>query len=138
MNGNESGQNPQLRDYLTVLEKGLAGDLVFVCLPATVNRSATASAWTRKVVIELRTANGEVHEWFNKAITTGCSIADTSTAGTATIPSTTLTFVNGKAEVTISGSAASWLATETNTLTITALTLMGYTVASKTSVETIV
>ena len=64
------------------------------------------------------------------------SIADGSTAGTATIPSTTLTFSGGVATVVVSGDEAAWLDTETDTLTVTAATIMGTVVAAKTSVET--
>lgn len=130
------GIQPELKRELSVRDKAMSGDLVFIVTPATVTTTATAAAWTRTVLIELKTAAGELHSWFNKAIATGVSIADTSTAGTATIASTTLTFVNGQATVVVSGDAAAWLATETDTLTIAAATVMGYTVASKTSVET--
>jgi hypothetical protein len=130
------GVQPQLRDYLGLMGKAQAGDMVWVVSPATTSKAAQATAWTRTVRIELQTAAGEIHEWFTKDITSGASVADTSTAGTATIPSTTLTVVNGIAEVIVSGNAQNWLATETNTLTIAAATIMGYTVASKTSVET--
>ena len=87
-------------------------------------------------MITLETAAGDIHSWFDKSITTGVSIADDSTAGTATIPSTTLVIKNGKATVTVSGDAADWLDTETDTLTVTAATILGYTVSAATSVET--
>ena len=130
------GMAPQERNYEDLVAKAMAGDMVWTVTPATKSTAATAAAWTRKVLVELKTAAGEVHEWFNKAITTGVSIADTSAAGTASITSTTLTIVDGKAEITVSGNAAAWNAAETDTLTIAAATIMGYTVASKTSVET--
>lgn len=130
------GIPPEIRNEVILRDKALSGDMVFVVKPATISTPATSAAWTRDVVIELKTAAGQIHTWFNKAITTGVSIADTSTAGTATIPSTTLTFVKGRATVTISGNANNWLATENDTLTIAAATILGYTVASKTSVET--
>ena len=116
--------------------KAMAGDMVWVVTPATKASAAGSAAWTRNVLVQLQTAAGEIHDWFTKDITTGVSIADTSTAGTASITSTTLKIVNGQAVVAVSGNAASWLATETDTLTIAAATIMGYTVASKTSVET--
>jgi hypothetical protein len=130
------GFSPELRKYEEIRNKALAGDIVFKCTPATVTPVPRATAWTRKVIITLETSGGDIHEWFNKAITSGVSITDTSSAGTATIPSTTLTFEKGKAEVTITGSAHNWLNTETDTLTVAQATILGYTVASKTSVET--
>lgn len=130
------GLSPQLRDALAAQGKGMGGDLVWVAAPATLSTPATGSAWTRTVSITLETAGGEVHEWFTKDIAAGVSIADTSTAGTASIPSTTLSVVNGRAEVVVSGDAATWAAAETDTLTVAQATIMGYTVAAKTSVET--
>ena len=132
----KSGIQPELKPEIVLRDKAMAGDLVFVVTPATVAPAPTNAAWTRTVVVELKTAAGEVHTWFNKAIANGVSIGDTSTAGTASIPSTTLTFVDGRAEVVVSGTEAAWLATETDTLTIAQATILGYTVASKTSVET--
>ena len=121
---------------LTQIQKAACGDMVFTVTPATLTTDATEAARTRVVNIVLASADGVVHEWFNKAITSGVSIADTSTAGTATIASTTLTFVNGSASVTVSCDAAAWVAEETDTLTVAQATILGYTVAAKTSVET--
>lgn len=134
--GSFIGIQPELRNYLTTIEKAMAGDIVFKCTPATVAPKPRATAWTRTVVVTVETAGGLVHKWFNKAIATGVSIADTSTAGTATIPSTTLTFVEGKATVVITGDAQAWLNSETDTLTVAQATILGVTVAQKTSVET--
>lgn len=128
-------QNVKSTD-IEAMAAAMAGDMVFKCYPATVSTAATSAARTRTVRVQLENAAGAVHTWFSKAITSGVSIADTSTAGTATIPSTTLTFINGVATVTVSCSANAWLATETNTLTVPQATIMGTTVAQKTSVET--
>ena len=117
--------------------KAMSGDIVLSILPATTTRSATAAAWTRKVTVQALTAAGELHSWLNAAYAAKVAIADTSAAGTATIASTTLTLVNGGAEITVSGDAAAWLATETNTLTIGNIEILGYTVTGGTSAETI-
>ena len=114
----------------------MSGDMVFVPSPATVSRAHTSSAWTRTVIISLKDAVGDIQTWFNKAIASGVAVSDDSSAGTATIPSTTLTFVNGVATVVISGDAQAWLAGEHDTLTIAAAVIMGYTVPQVTSVET--
>lgn len=133
---NEERAPRYLRDAIDQRDKALSGDIVWVVTPATVAPAPTAAAWTRSVHIELQSADGNVHTWFNDAITSGVSIADTSTAGTATIPATTLTIVNGKADVVVTGDEAAWLDTETDTLTVAEATILGYTVAAKTSVET--
>jgi hypothetical protein len=124
-------------DDMDMIGKALSGDIIWTLTPATTSRAATTAAWTRKVVIQLTDAAGNVHRWFNKAITSGVSVGDTSTAGAATIASTTLTLVNGEATITVSGDAKAWVAEETNTLTVAQATIAGVTVAAKTSVETI-
>jgi hypothetical protein len=136
MGNNIQGMSPQERKYEELVAKAMSGDMVWTITPATKSTAATAAAWTRNVLVELKTAAGDLHTWFNKAIATGVSIADTSSAGTASITSTTLTIINGQAVITVSGNAASWLAADTDTLTIAAATIMGCTVAAKTSVET--
>jgi hypothetical protein len=89
------------------------------------------------VDVQAQNAAGEIHTWLNVAIASGVSVGDTSTAGTASIVSTTLTIVNGKAEVVVSGDAQDWLNAETDTLTVTEYTgFSGGTMAVKTSVET--
>jgi hypothetical protein len=125
-------------DDIDMVAKALSGDLVFTVTPATVDRVAGTYAISRDVSIALTDALGNVHTWFNKTITSACSVGDTSTAGTAAIANTTLIFVNGVATKTITAASAAWVAEETNTLTIAQATIVGTTVASKTSVETIV
>jgi len=125
-----------LKKEMALRDAAAAGDLVWVLTPATVAPAPTTAAWTRDVTVTLETAAGDVHTWFDKAISTGVSIADTSTAGTATIAATTLTIKNGKAIITVTGDAAAWNDTQTDTLTVAQATIMGATVAAKTSVET--
>ena len=119
-----------------MMKAALNGDMVVSISPATASHAATVSTgWTRTVTVTLKNAAGETHTWFNYAYATGCSIADTSSPGTASIPSTTLTFVNGVATVVITGDAQSWTST-TDTLTVNSLTILGYTITGGTSVET--
>jgi hypothetical protein len=130
------GVKPKLREYLGLIEDALQGDLVMSISPATVTPAPTAAAWTRTVTVEIKNAAGELHSWINDTYATTVSIADTSSAGTASIASTTLTLVNGRAVITVSGDAAAWLDTETDTLTIGNITVAGATVTGGTSVET--
>jgi len=134
----QTGIQPEVRDNFALMSLAAKGDIELSILPATVNRAATAAAWTRYVNIRLQTAAGDVHKWFTGSISTTLSIADTSTAGTASIPSTTLSFENGEARIPVSGDAAAWLATETDTLTIGNLTIYGETITGGTSVQTFV
>lgn len=132
------GNSPSLREEFALRDKALAGDMVWVVSPATVDRAATVAAWQRDVWVELQTAAGELHTWFDKEIASGISIADDSALGTAAITGTTLIVVGGRAKVVVSGDAVAWVAVETNTLTVTQAVILGYTIAVKTSVETIV
>jgi hypothetical protein len=116
--------------------KALNNDISMSISPATVAPEPTAAAWTRSVQVKIVDSAGNTHTWVNSAYTTTVSIADTSTAGTASIASTTLTLVNGVANITVSGDEADWLDTETDTLTIGNITLAGITVTGGTSVET--
>jgi len=127
---------PQLRDEISLRDKAMAGDIVFAITPATAAPAPTSAAWTRGVVIEAQDASGDVHTWLSQDYATSLTIADTSTAGTATIASTTLTIVNGRAVVEVSGDAVAWLDSESDTLTVSDITVMGYTVTGGTSVET--
>jgi hypothetical protein len=120
-------------------QEAMSGDLVFTASPATlgtVNTVADAGT-TRTVQVALKNAAGNVHEWFNKAITTGVAVSDTTTPE-PTILSTTLTFVNGLASVVITYPTGAYDAGETVTLTVAAATILGETVASVTSVDTLV
>ena len=99
----------RLTAVLNEYASAMSGDLSFSIDPETVAATATSEAWTRTVTISLVDSSGNVQKWFNKAITTGVSIADTSSAGTASITSTTLTFANGVATVVVSGDEAAWL-----------------------------
>ena len=125
-----------VREELSLRDKALSGDIVMVIDPETVAPLPTAVAWTRSVKISIQSAAGEVHNWLNQAYATTVSVGDTSTAGTATIASTTLTIVDGEATIVVTGDLADWLATETDTLTLGNITVLGVTVTGGTSVET--
>ena len=130
-------KNAGFLDYEQYMMKAaLNGDIAVSVSPATATHAATVSTgWTRTVTVTLKNAAGETHTWFNYAYASGCSIADTSSPGTASIPSTTLTFVNGVATVVVTGDAQSWTSA-TDTLTVPTLTILGFTVTGGTSVET--
>lgn len=121
---------------LTLVEKAMSGDMVIVIDPETVTPVPTAAAWTRNVKISIQTAAGEIHSWINLTEATILSIANTSSAGTASIVATTITIVNGETIVVVSGDAQTWANGETDTLTVGDMTIMGYTVTGGTSVET--
>ena len=127
---------PQLREEIALRDKAMSGDIVFAITPATVAPAPTSAAWERSITIEIQDASGNVHTWINQDYATSLAIADTSTAGTASITSTTLSIVEGRAVVAVAGDAVAWLNAESDTLTVSAITVMGYTVSSVTSVET--
>jgi hypothetical protein len=127
--------------------KALSGDIVLKCTPATAAPAPTSAAWEQSVLITLETADGERHKWFSGKL--ALAVADTSTAGTASIdPTETAPYMtDGAYTVKIKGNAAAWLATETATLTVnvadqdpgggtTDYPVLGYAVAAKTCVIT--
>lgn len=126
----------------TVIGSAFNSDLVISITPATVNKSATSSAWTRTVEIAVTNTAGMIHTWLNGTYNAKLSITDTSTAGTASIVSTNLVLANGHANIVVSGNAAAWLAGETDTLTIATfdVTIAGATVpvTGGTSVQTFI
>lgn len=124
------------RSNLDAFIKAQSGDMVFKVTPATKTIAHTSTGWSQDVKITLESASGEKNSWYNGPIT--IAIADTSAAGTASIlpAATTVNMVDGEYNVAVKGNAAAWLATETATLTVQQATVLGYTVASKTSVIT--
>jgi hypothetical protein len=131
-----TGIQPKVREQFSIRDAAMSGDIVMVIAPTAVAPVPTSDAWTRNVLISIETAAGVVHNWLNGTYATTLSIADDSTAGTASIVSTTLTIVNGQAIVVVSGDAEDWLDTETDTLTIANITVLGETITAGTSVET--
>lgn len=127
--------------------KALSGDIVLKCTPATATPAPTSAAWSTPVLITLETADGERHKWFSGKLL--LAIADTSSAGTASIdPTATGPYmVDGAYTVNIKGNAAAWLNADTATLTVnvadqdpgggtTDYSVLGYAVAAKTTVLT--
>lgn len=112
----------------------MSGDIIAVISPTTKS-TAHASAVTRNVTVTLTDSNSNVHTWCNKAITTIVTIADTGASGTASVASSTITFVNGVATIVVT-LAGTWSAADTDTLTIANMTILGVTVTGGTSVET--
>jgi hypothetical protein len=113
------GIQPELRAYLTHMENVASGGLKWVLTPSTVSTTPLATAWTRSVLVQLQDDEDVVCDWYTADIATGNSIADTSSAGTASIVSTTLSIVEGEATVVVSGDAQAWLGGTSQVETIT-------------------
>jgi len=142
---NMLGVQPRLRQYLAEENTGLSGDLVLVLDPATLGNSAAAVAtaiagdgFSRDVIVELQNAAGQVQEWFTGSL--AIAVTDvTAGNGTSAIKdsATTVLLTNGRGFVTINY-VGTWAAADTETLTVTGGTILGYTVSNKTSVDTLV
>ena len=102
----QEGISPVVKEEFGLRDLAMVGDIVMVITPTTVAPVPTTSAWTRDVKISLQTAAGAIHTWLDTAVATILSIGDTSTAGTASIVSTTITLVEGETTVVVSGDAA--------------------------------
>jgi hypothetical protein len=125
------------RSVLDALIKAQSGDMVFKVTPSTATQAAGNTGFTKNFDITLESAAGEVNQWYNGSVT--IAVAETSAAGSASIvpAAGTHNMVDGKLTVAFTGAAA-WVAGEKATLTVDAGTILGYPVASKTGVVTIV
>jgi hypothetical protein len=130
------GLQPKARRAWALRDKAMSGDLRLVCTPAALSSPAPSGAWSRRVLITLETAAGQVHEWCNAVFAGALSASDSSAAGAASLDSADLTLTNGRGQATISGNAGPWLAGEVNTLTAASLEIMGRSTAPAASVET--
>ncbi len=93
-------------------------------------------AHTRYVQVSLETADGSPHQWYNGTV--AVTIAETTDGdGTAHLLEETLTMDAGHAQATVylNGTWAAGVP-DTNTLSVTEATILGYTVSAVTSVET--
>lgn len=131
----QEGVSPVVKDNFALRDLAMAGDMVIVITPETVDRTITSSAWDRDVKISVQTAAGAVHTWLDTSVASILSVGDTG-GGTATIVTTDIDLVEGEIVVVVSGDAATWADSETDTLTVANMTIMGYTVTGGTSVET--
>lgn len=127
--GEEIGVQFQVEELLedlagltNLVEDAIQGDIVLDIAPTTVANVPTAAAWDRSVVLTLQNAAGDTHTWCDMVFAAALSIADASSAGTASIVSTTLTLVNGVATIVVSGDAQAWLGgiAQVETITCTA------------------
>ncbi|MBP2644374.1 MAG: hypothetical protein H6Q67_2261 [Firmicutes bacterium] len=124
------------RDTLVSLIKALSGDMVLNVSPSTVSESAGSTGFTQAITVTLKTSGGEVCSWYNGPVT--LAIADTSTAGTASISPAAGShdMTDGVLTVTLTGSAAAWVAADTATLTVSAA-IFGYELTVATCVVTV-
>jgi hypothetical protein len=142
---NREGFQPASREEIAQRDKALSGDIILSVTPAVLGSSAaavnaaiagSAAKFTRKVSIELQSANSNLHGWFDGTF----AIAASNTgSGTIAIAGglTTATFTNGRASVTLEYTGT-WAAADTATLTVTGGTKLGYAVSNKTSVDTLI
>lgn len=140
-------------DYMHQIECSISGDLAIAVTPDKCGSSAAAIAaavvgeaqkFVRTVTVKLVNSAGETLEWFNGALHITTSDV-TAGDGVSAIENeaTTIQFVNGVATINIEYTGV-WAAEDTNTITIgkdaenNVDTIMGYVIAAKTSVDTIV
>lgn len=120
---------------IELMRQAMYGDIVAVITPGNETPAPTAEAWDNVYTVTLKNANGDVHAWFDGLLDTILSVANTSSAGTATIDggvtdnTDALQFTDGVATFTVSGDAQDWLNSETVTSTVADMTILGYTVA---------
>lgn len=134
-------------DYMKAMEKGLNGDMVLTLTPATTGSSAaavnaaiggTAAKYTRTVTVALKTAAGEVCTFLNGTFAIAVT-ENTAGNGVSAIAggATTVTLTEGVGTVTIEYTGT-WAAADTQTLTVTGGTKLGYSITNKTSIDTLI
>jgi len=123
------GIAPQIRDMVKQRDKALSGDIVF---SLTLEGDAPAAGTGFDAIpirIAVEDAAGNVHDWFNKTITTTALAVTTVGDGAATqAPATTCVIENGVGEVVVTGTAT-WAEDDTFVVAIPDTTILGYTVA---------
>ena len=133
--------------YMAVMEKGINGDMALEVTPTILGSSAAvvlsaiaseALKFVRPVTVTLKTAAGEVCTFLNG--TFAIAVAEvTGGTGTAALAGgvSTITLVNGVGTVNIEYIGV-WATGDTQTFTITGGDKMGYAIADKTSVDTLI
>ena len=133
--------------YMAVMEKGINGDMVLEVTPAILGSSAAAVTtaiasealkFVRPVTVKLKTATEEVCTFLNG--TFAIAVAEvTGGTGTAALAGSVsaITLVNGVGTVNIEYIGV-WASGDTQTFTVTGGEKMGYTIADKTSVDTLI
>jgi hypothetical protein len=98
------------REGLDAFIKAMSGDMVFKVTPSSATQAAGSTGFSEKVSVKLESADGEVNSWYNGPVT--IAIDDTSSAGVASIlpAAGSHNMTDGKLDVTLTGSAAAWLA----------------------------
>lgn len=134
-------------DLALMRDKALAGDILLKRTPATLGSSAAAvnaaiggvgAKFSRTIVVSVVDSDGNVHAWFNGTI----AIAEaevTNGDGTASIRGggSTVVIVAGVGSV-ILDYIGTWAEGDTETLTFGNSTQIIYTLANKTSVDTLI
>jgi len=95
---------------------------------------AGVAPYSRDVLVTLETAEGETHEWFSGTVPVTVE-EGTGGDGVASIATVNPAMVNGQMTIAVT-LQKTWAENDTNTLNVTQKTVLGYTVAAKTSVET--
>ena len=125
------GIAPQIRDMVKQRDKALSGDIVFSLTLEGDAPSAGTGFDAISVRVAVEDSAGNVHDWFNKTITTNALSVTTAGNGTATqAPANTCVIKNGVGRVSVTG-ANTWAEGDTFTVSVPNTTILGYTVASK-------
>lgn len=134
----KSGIAPEIRKVFADLASAMSGNVALEISPDTCGSSAAAvaTAIASSAAKYQRTVELTMPYWFNGSL----SIAATksSTSGLVAIDGggNTVSFVDGKASVTLNYTGT-WAEADTTTLTVSG-SVMGYTLTQKTSVDTLV
>lgn len=132
-------------DRFTLLQKAMSGDMQFVLSAATATPLVSelgAADVVYNIIVSLKTAAGELHDWYNGKVL--LAIADDDATGNATISPAAgeRAMTNGVLAVTVTMPTAVWTATKKATLTVSDLAtlgtgILGFVVADATFIATV-
>ena len=131
--------NEAANDATLALEIGDFSGTADPAITATEHEDSAVAGvapYTRDVVVTLEDAEGNLHDWFTGTVPV--TVAETTNGdGVASIATVNPTMTSGTMTIAVT-LQKTWAAgvPDTNTLSVSEKTILGYTVAAKTSVET--
>jgi hypothetical protein len=118
------GASGDISTFKAWAKAAINGDILLKCTPSTIAASPGSAAWEEDILVTLETNDGELINCYSGYVT--LAVADTSTAGTASILTSAgttagvATMTDGQLWVKLKGDAAAWNTANTATLAVNA------------------
>ena len=137
LTANLEAANDETMDVSIVTDSAVFGDEAAALAYTVTEAEAGVAPYVRTVEVKLETAEGDLHAWFSGEVpvTIGYVTGGDGAASLEDALGTSPVMENGVMQVPIT-LRGTWAGTDTNTLTVTEKTILGYTVSEETSIET--